>query len=173
MKKTLLGALLLINAFALPHAAEAANKRYTVGNVLISNVWVRTSASVNTAAYMDINIQGGNTGDKLISAHSNASNKTEIHTHLMENGIARMRQIPSIDIPTTETISLKPHGLHIMLMGLKPEYLKDQKLLDGVIRITLKFEKAGEVEIQAPVVSPEKMRQIMANRDYNKPKAKL
>lgn len=55
-----------------------------------------------------------------------------------------MKQVSSIALPAGEEVKLEPGGYHIMLMGLKsPIESGDQYL------ITLKFEKAGEIDVQA------------------------
>ena len=55
---------------------------------------------------------------KLVDARSNVARKTELHTHLMQDGIARMRQVESIEIPAQGMAPLQRGGDHVMLMGL-------------------------------------------------------
>ncbi len=43
----------------------------------------------------------------------------EIHTHLHDDGVMRMRQLESLTVPAGETISLQPGGLHLMLFKLQ------------------------------------------------------
>ena len=62
----------------------------------------------------------------------------------------RMRRIEKIEVPAGETVTLKPGGLHVMLIGLK------QTLEPGdAVDLTLVFEdeakKRFSQEITAPV----------------------
>jgi copper(I)-binding protein len=64
----------------------------------------------------------------------------------MEEGMMRMRKVDKIELPAGEVISLKPGGLHVMLIGLK------QKLVPGgTIGITLNFDDGSELKLDAPV----------------------
>ncbi|MGL4251679.1 MAG: copper chaperone PCu(A)C [Aeromonas sp.] len=70
--------------------------------------------SPNTAVFMVLK----NDADqpvKLVAAASAAAGRAELHTHLHENGVMKMRQVESIEIPAKGEAVLKPGGLHIML----------------------------------------------------------
>jgi hypothetical protein len=65
----------------------------------------------------------------------------------MEQGIAKMRPVQGgLEIKPGETVELKPGSFHAMLMGLKQQLQKGQK-----VKGTLEFEKAGKVEIEYAV----------------------
>jgi copper(I)-binding protein len=84
--------------------------------------------------------------DELVSASSPVANSAELHTHLMEGDIMRMREVPSIDVPAGGSVSMQPGGLHVMLMGLK------QPLRQGeVFPLTLTFANAGPITVEIPV----------------------
>ena len=55
-----------------------------------------------------------------------------------------MKQVSSIALPAGEEVKLEPGGYHIMLLGLRNPIESDDQYL-----ITLEFEKAGEVDVQA------------------------
>ncbi|MCD8523694.1 MAG: copper chaperone PCu(A)C [Saccharospirillaceae bacterium] len=55
----------------------------------------------------------------LISASADWAGLIEIHTHLHDNGVMRMRQLESLTIPAGERVSLQPGGLHLMLFKLQ------------------------------------------------------
>jgi copper(I)-binding protein len=55
-----------------------------------------------------------------------------------------MREIGSLTLPAGEEVSLEPGGYHIMLIDLaKPIEEGD------TVPVTLTFEKAGEIEVEA------------------------
>ena len=64
----------------------------------------------------------------------------------MVDGTMKMVQIPAMDIPANGELKLKPGSYHIMLIGL------NRPLVAGeMLPIKVKFEKAGEVTVQAKV----------------------
>ena len=54
----------------------------------------------------------------LVSANADWAGLIEIHTHLHDNGVMRMRQLKALEIPAGETVELQPGGLHLMLFKL-------------------------------------------------------
>jgi copper(I)-binding protein len=77
----------------------------------------------------------------------------ELHSMSMDGNVMKMRHIDAIDLPAGQTIELKSGGLHLMLMGLKAP-LKDGDRLP----MTLKFEKAGSIEVIVNVEKAEGMK---------------
>jgi periplasmic copper chaperone A len=74
--------------------------------------------SPNTAAFMVLK----NDGDKpvtLTAASSPDAGRAEMHTHLHENGVMKMRQVDGIEIPAKGEVALKPGSLHIMLFEVR------------------------------------------------------
>ena len=51
--------------------------------------------------------------------HAEWAGLIEIHTHLHEDGVMKMRQINSLEIPGGESVVLEPGGLHLMLFKLQ------------------------------------------------------
>jgi|GEM_PF-617277 len=71
----------------------------------------------NSAVFMQLNNRAKQM-HKIVSAKSNVSAIVELHTHIHEDGMMKMRRIESIDIPPEGATALKPGGLHIMLINL-------------------------------------------------------
>ena len=125
--------------------AQAETPSVPIGNLTLTDYWIRPSTGrPNTAAYVTITNQG-NQPDKLVKAECVHANTVELHNHIEENGVMKMRRVDFVEAGK-KPISMKPGGLHIMLMGLKDSF-KDQK----AIPITLHFEKAGEINLNFPV----------------------
>jgi copper(I)-binding protein len=59
-----------------------------------------------------------------------------------------MREVSGIDIPAGGSVSLEPGGYHVMLLDLKAPLTEGE-----TVSITLTFENAGTVEVEAPVRS--------------------
>uniref|UniRef100_UPI002811C9C4 copper chaperone PCu(A)C n=1 Tax=Jannaschia maritima TaxID=3032585 RepID=UPI002811C9C4 len=67
----------------------------------------------------------------------------QLHRMEMEDGVMRMSEVPGgIPVPAGETVTLERGGLHVMFMQL------EGPLTDGMtVPATLRFEKAGDVEV--------------------------
>jgi len=121
---------------------------YKAAKLTIDHPWVRASlgAVPNTAGYMTI-INAGDAPDTLIAASSPAVERVELHEHVRDGEVLRMREVEGgIAIPAGGKVAFAPGGLHLMLMGVK------EKLKAGtVVDVTLEFKKAGTVEIVAMV----------------------
>lgn len=116
----------------------------------ISHAWARaTAATAKTgAAYLTITNKG-TSDDKLVAVASPVAAKAELHTTLMENNVMRMRPVDGVEVKAGGKAELKPGGVHIMLIDLKAPLKMGEKF-----PVTLRFEKAGEIEIMVTVEKP-------------------
>lgn len=108
----------------------------------------------NSAAFMKIE-NTSNSDIELLAASSNISKVTELHTHIEENGMKKMIQIPSIKIPANSSVELKPGGLHIMFLGIQNQINENSN-----VDLNLTFSNGKTYELnQIPVkkVIPAKM----------------
>ena len=85
--------------------------------------------------------------DRLLSASSSAAARAELHAHLNEGGVMRMKALDVIVLAPGERVSLRPSGLHVMLVDLKAPLREGTRLT-----LTLGFAKAGEVTLEVPVL---------------------
>ncbi len=98
-----------------------------------------------TAAYLVLK-NAGEQDVRLVSAACSAAGAIELHTHLDDGGVMRMRQMNEIVIPARGETVLKPGGHHIMLIDLK------QALTAGdLLAITLRFADGSHLTVEAPV----------------------
>jgi copper(I)-binding protein len=86
-------------------------------DILIENPWIRASTGPNAALFMKL-INTSSKPEKLINAQIEKCSYTELHTHLENEGIFRMVEVDSIDIPGSGENELKPGGQHVMLMKI-------------------------------------------------------
>ena len=122
-------------------------QEFTLENVTIAGPWSRAMPpnAPNGAAYFRVENRGGEP-DRIVSLRTDIAEAVELHTHEMENGMMKMRQVESIEVPAGGEALLKPHGLHVMLFGLK------QPLVDGEsFGLTVVFEKAGELDLTVDI----------------------
>lgn len=99
----------------------------------------------NSAAFMALTNEGKEPR-ALVAARSDAAEVVELHTHIMEDGMMKMRRIERIDLPAGETVALKPGGLHIMLIGLEHTLAPGED-----VGLTLVFDDGDETSVTAPV----------------------
>lgn len=133
---------------ALPALADSAMKHamsVTAGDITVSQPMARFMIAGRPGAVF-LTIENKGEADRLLSASSPMTGRVELHTHTMDNGVMKMRQIEAIDIAANATTELKSGGLHIMLFGIEELPAKG-----AMIPLTLTFEKAGTIEINAMV----------------------
>ncbi|HSJ28113.1 MAG TPA: copper chaperone PCu(A)C [Acidimicrobiia bacterium] len=158
MKRNLLALVAVV--LLLPACSDGAGDA-----IEISDAWARTSAAMTSAGavYMQIHNPAA-TDDVLLRATADASVASTVEIHetapmettstmggetgsTMGSGeMMTMRPVDRIVIPAGGTMALEPGGYHVMLIGLV------QPLETGsAITITLVFEQAGEIEVEADV----------------------
>ncbi len=98
----------------------------------------------NSAVFMSLENQSAQ-DRALVAAESPAAEVVELHTHVNENGMMKMRRVERIDIPAGKTVTLKPGGLHVMLIGLK-EPLEQGTTVD----LTLIYDDGSKTHVMAP-----------------------
>ena len=130
-------------------AALLAFPAFAGETLMIQDPYARTMGGVGTSGAVFFTVMNhGAEEDRLIDARSDVAQKVELHTHKDDgNGVMQMLHVPEgFVIPAGGEHALARGGDHVMLMGLTRE------VDDGdVIILTLVFEKAGEVVIEAPV----------------------
>ena len=125
----------------------AAAHEQKLGDLVLHHAWSRANPAGAKSGAVFVTIENtGDMPDQLLSASSDVAAMTEIHQMSMENDIMVMKPAGILDIPAHGKVELKPHGLHIMLMGLK------QRFAEGdTFAVTLTFAKAGAVTLQVVV----------------------
>jgi copper(I)-binding protein len=131
-------------------AILAAGAAFAHDGVHVENAYVLTSGpgAMSGAVFLEIVNHSATSPDRLISASTDAAQRVELHTHLMDaNGVARMVEVEDgFAVAPGETHILERGGDHIMMMGLT------RPLADGdVIELKLLFEREGEVVLEVPV----------------------
>lgn len=119
------------------------------GKIVIAHPWARASAGMAKAGAVFLELHNHGTDDTLLSGSTNRSAKVELHTHIKDGDVMRMRQVPAIEVPERKNTILKPGGLHVMLLGLTSP-LKEGE----VFPLTLTFETSGSVTFEVVVKAP-------------------
>jgi len=134
--------LLTIGAAVSLAAAAMASE------VMVMNAYARASATAvakSGAVYLTI-MNHGSEADRLIGVSTDVARLAHIHQTVEENGVASMRAVDELEIPGHGEQALAPGGLHVMLFDLR------KPLKEGShFKITLEFERNGEVVVDVPV----------------------
>src|SRR5215469_4621521 len=114
----------------------------------VSNAWARATPAKaeNGVAFLTIR---ASTPDRLVSVSSSVAKKAELHAMEMAGMVMKMRPLAGLDIPAGQSVTLKPGGEHIMLMGLNGPLREGQSF-----PLTLTFENAGAREVTVAVAKP-------------------
>jgi copper(I)-binding protein len=140
-----LKALLFAGLLASPLAAPA--HEYDAGNLHIEHPWSREMPPVapTLAAYFVIHNKG-TSADRLLGVETPIAGKAELHEHVHENGMMKMRQVGGVDIPAGATVDFAPMAYHVMLFDLKNHPRDGERF-----PLTLHFEKAGDLKVEVTV----------------------
>jgi copper(I)-binding protein len=123
---------------------EAWATEYKVGSITITNPWSRaTPKGASTAVgYMTIK-NTGTTTDRLVGGSIDSASGFQLHSMVMENGVAKMRELSTVEIKPGQSIEFKPDSSHVMFVGLNKALSKGEHITGSLI-----FEHAGKVQIE-------------------------
>lgn len=146
-----IGAFVLLREDHDDHAHHDEHDELEViehGDLEIIDVFYLPSAgTAPTAAAFMIIENDGSESDRLIEAKADISRLVELHTHIQEDGLMKMRPIEGgLEIPAGGEAHLERGGDHVMFMGLTTP-LEEGDEFD----LTLVFEKAGEITFEVHV----------------------
>ncbi|WLG91060.1 copper chaperone PCu(A)C [Pseudomonas cucumis] len=144
----MLNKLIVLAVLLLP-ACFANAHEYKSGELEIAHPWSQELPpnAPTVAAYFVIH-NSGKTADRLLSAESPIAGVAQLHEHMMQNGLMKMQQVPSVEIPAGGETTFAPMAYHVMLLELK-----DRSLLSDGKRfpLTMHFEKSGDVTVEVAV----------------------
>lgn len=145
-RSTLL-ALLASAAIALAATEPALAHEAAKGTITVLHPWARATAAGATTspAFMEIRASAAG-GDRLIAAQSSVAKRIELHQTVSQSGGAGTTAVKSIAVPAGTSVVLGPRGPALMLLDLAAP-LKEGDL----VKLSLVFEKAGEISVEATV----------------------
>lgn len=130
------------------HSSHDSAAHHHASTITVTNAKVRQPIPGRSmsAAFMQISNQSKQDVE-LVSARADWSERIEIHTHLHENGVMKMREIASLPIAAGSTATLQPGGLHLMLYGLSPN-------LATTLPLELCFSDQHCITVEAELYDP-------------------
>lgn len=133
MTRLFTGAALL---WAIPATAE----------VTVENSWARATPPGARTGAVYLNLSNDGPEDALVGAVTDVAERAELHTHVHADGMMRMEPVASIAIPAGGTAALKPHGDHLMLVGLREALVAGETLV-----VELRFQSGATLTLDIPV----------------------
>lgn len=120
---------------------------YKTGDIVIEHPWARATppGAANGAGYLVLK-NHGQIADELLAVSSVVADRVEVHTHVVEEDVMKMRKVDSLEILPDEEVVLAPGGLHLMLIDLKHQLTEGE-----TFPVELTFEHAGSTTIEVKV----------------------
>ena len=112
----------------------------------IEDAKISATTTDSTALYFKVKNDGE--ADKLTHASVEGVKTVELHETKMDGDVASMHAVKEVDLHAGKTVTFERGGKHVMLIGLPTGGLK----AGNPLRVTLGFEKAGDVVIEVPIV---------------------
>jgi copper(I)-binding protein len=129
----------LLTLLAVPVLIAAA----PAPKIVVANPEVRpTQGTLMTSAGYFTVTNAGTAPDTLTGAACACAASASLHKTETRGGVSRMAPAGPIALAPGASVTLKPGGLHLMLMGLKAPIKPGD-----TVRVTLTFAKAGKVEV--------------------------
>lgn len=99
-----------------------------------------------TAIFFDL-YNPGPVDARLIAVSAPACGRTELHDHIKDGEVMRMRAVPAISVPAGQTVSLKPMGLHVMCF----DPVLPQKIGDA-FPLMLTFDTGSTITVTGQII---------------------
>ena len=121
--------------------------KYEANNMLVDHPWMKVM-NMNGAGYFKIK-NTGKTDIHLLEVLSDSVRNIELHTIIMEEGIAKMRPLKNgVIIKVGESLEFKPMGHHLMFFGI------NKKLGEGeLMNANFKFKNSRDLLVKFKVES--------------------
>ncbi|HEY5208879.1 MAG TPA: copper chaperone PCu(A)C [Pseudolabrys sp.] len=132
---------------AMMLALVGTARAQTSGDIAVQSVWARaTPPGAKTGAVYLMLMNRGGTVDQLVGVTTPVAAMAGIHTEIMDHDVMKMRPLKSVDIAPGGGATLKPGGMHIMLMGLKHPLRRGDHF-----PLTLQFAHAPALTVQVDI----------------------
>jgi len=127
------------------HNAQDMKMPETSNGVIVSQARVLPPfpGKDTAAAYFDLTNEGKD--NRLVSVSSPISDAVEIHNHIEEGGIMKMRRVDGVALDAGGTVEFKPGSYHIMMFKADLPDTQDE------VPLTLTYSDGKIVTIVAPV----------------------
>lgn len=142
-------AIFLISLCAVVARAEEASAPKLVTGIKISGAYINipVPGTQSTAAFFTL----ANASDKsvaLTAVHTDLAQRVELHSHVHEDGLMKMRKLEQVIIPAKSSITFASGSYHVMLFDLQRSIQTGDQ-----VSLTLVFKDGSQLATQAKVKS--------------------
>ena len=138
--------LLTAAALTLVSCGGGHSHTHSGEGIEISNARINPPLPGQTTGVAFFRLDNHGVDDRLLAITSEVSGRIELHTHLNEDGVMKMRRVnQGIEVPHGKPVELQPGGFHVMLFDTTAALGEDAVL-------TLDFEKADDLTVVAPII---------------------
>ena len=133
-------------ALAVSSTALCAHE-YRTDSLRIDHPFARaTPPGAKTGAVFFTVVNASNETDRLLRASTPIAAGVVLHQMAIDEGVMKMRAVPSVEVRPGGRLELKPNGYHLMLLDLKQPLKVGEKF-----PLTLTFKRGGGVLISVVV----------------------
>lgn len=151
-------------SLALLAFASTAFAAGVADQITVADPYVRLAppGTKTTGAFMTLK-NAGDKEAKVVSAASQVAKATELHNHINDGGVMRMRQVKEVVVPAKGEVAFRPGSYHVMLIDMKAPLKEGEHVV-----ITLGFDDGSSKEVHAPVMKPMAAMMPMKDMDHSK-----
>jgi copper(I)-binding protein len=114
----------------------------------VTDAWTRVSPPGSSVGAGYLHVENRGPDDRLVAVESPRAKRVELHGASHEGGVMRMWRLEDgLALPRGARVRLQPGGTHLMFFELSPPLALGEKM-----PLTLRFEKAGSIEIALDVL---------------------
>ena len=136
VSEMLFGLFMALTFVGAVSVAEAVKVRRLPSLIVLLLIGARTGAVFFTVD------NASKEADRLLRASTPIAAGIVLHQMALEDGVMKMRAVPSVEVRAGGRLELKPNGYHLMLLDLKQPLKVGEKF-----PLTLTFEDVGTVLI--------------------------
>ena len=122
-------------------------EEYQLDTLRIDRAFARaTPPGAKTGVVFFIVDNAANTADRLLRASTPIAAGVALHQMAVDEGMMKMRAVPSLEIRPGGRLELQPGGYHLMLLDLKQPLRVGEKF-----PLTLTFARGGSITVSVQV----------------------
>ena len=110
------------------------------------HVWARPTVGAATSGAIYFTVTNKGSEDELVGVSTPVAATAAVHETINDQGVMKMRPVPSIALDPGKPVTLKPGGYHVMLTGLKGALKPGDSF-----PLTLTFARAQPITLTAKV----------------------
>ncbi len=114
-----------------------------------TGAWARTADSAGATAVYFVLDNRETVADTVVGASSAIAEDAGLHVSTQHSGLMHMTPVPALPVPPNDSVSFRPLGAHVMLLGLRRALVAD----DTVV-VLLSFGSGRTLEVRAGVRAP-------------------